>query len=191
VTEPVPYYQGTLRASDPDRNAAVEALANAYADGRLTKAEFDERSDAALQAKLTGDLARLTADLGPGQDLVRPRYAPVVATRPTWLVGIFSGSNRQGDWTVPEAINSVMVFGGFNLDMTRATFADAQVTINLVACFGGMDIVVPPGTTVIDETVSIFGGVTVKDLGRPIVGAPVLRLRGLAVFGGVTVRKDE
>ena len=191
MTEPVPYYQGTLRASDPDRNAAVAVLADAYADGRLTKAEFDERSDAALQAKLTGDLARLTADLGPGTNLVRPRYAGAVALRPMWLVAVFSGSNRQGDWTVPDAINAVTVFGGSTLDMTQATFTDAQVTINLTACFGGADIIVPPGTTVIDETVSIFGGVAVKDLGRPIAGAPVIRLRGISLFGGASVRTNS
>jgi len=188
VTEPVPYYQGTLRASDPDRNATVETLAGAYADGRLTKAEFDERADAALQATLTGDLARLTADLGPGQELVRPRYAPAVATRPRWLVAVFSGSNLQGDWTVPDSIRAVALFGGSKIDMTQATFTSADVTLNLVACFGGVDITVPPGSTVINETLALFGGVHVPDLGRPIAGAPVVRLRGIAAFGGVHVR---
>jgi len=188
VTEPPPRHDGTLRASDPDRSATVEALANAYADGRLTKAEFDERSDAALQAKFTGDLARLTADLGPGQGLVRPRYAPAVATRPRWLVAVFSGSNLRGDWTVPDSIQAVAMFGGSKIDMTQATFTNAEVTLNLVACFGGIDITVPPGSTVINETLALFGGVHVPDLGRPIAGAPLVRLRGIAAFGGVHVR---
>lgn len=41
----------------------MEILQVAAGDGRLTAAELDERLDAALSARTTGDLARLTADL--------------------------------------------------------------------------------------------------------------------------------
>jgi len=53
----------TLRLSDADREAAVERLGEQYAVGRLTKDEFDERSDAVWSARTQGDLAPVFADL--------------------------------------------------------------------------------------------------------------------------------
>ncbi|MBC9225414.1 DUF1707 domain-containing protein [Aeromicrobium sp. 636] len=52
-----------VRASDGDRETAVEALREAYADGRLDRTEFDRRSQAALSATLLGEFAPLLQDL--------------------------------------------------------------------------------------------------------------------------------
>jgi hypothetical protein len=56
---------GALRASDAERGAAVSSLATHFADGRLERAEFDERADAALAARTRDELRALFADL-PG-----------------------------------------------------------------------------------------------------------------------------
>jgi Domain of unknown function (DUF1707) len=51
------------RASDADRDTAVDILCAAAADGRLTMTELDERAGSALTARTRTQLARLTADL--------------------------------------------------------------------------------------------------------------------------------
>ncbi|MET0999684.1 MAG: DUF1707 domain-containing protein [Marmoricola sp.] len=61
----------TLRLSDADREAAVALLGEQYAVGRLTKDEFDERSDAVWSAKTRGDLAPVFVDL-PERAPARP-----------------------------------------------------------------------------------------------------------------------
>jgi Domain of unknown function (DUF1707)/Domain of unknown function (DUF4190) len=68
--------QGYLLASTADREAAVDVLKAGYAEGRLTKDEYDARAGEALAARTLGDLARLTADLPAGHP------AP-----PAWLPG--------------------------------------------------------------------------------------------------------
>jgi hypothetical protein len=55
---------GQLRATDADRDKANEMLQEAYADGRLSWGEFDDRSTALAAAKTHDQLATLTADLG-------------------------------------------------------------------------------------------------------------------------------
>jgi len=55
----------SLRANDTDRHLVTSALADAYADGRLDRAEYDERSDLAVRAKLLGDFLPLLRDLAP------------------------------------------------------------------------------------------------------------------------------
>ena len=52
-----------------------------------------------------------------------------------------------------------------------------------------MDIKVPAGLHVSNEMVSIFGGADLKDVADPIPGAPTLVLKGLTLFGGVSVRE--
>jgi DNA-binding PadR family transcriptional regulator len=52
-----------IRASDADREQAVASLRDHFAEGRLTRAELDERLITALSARTAGDLRRLMADL--------------------------------------------------------------------------------------------------------------------------------
>jgi Domain of unknown function (DUF1707) len=54
-----------FRASDADRERAVELLRGHAAVGRLTVEELDERCAAALEARTFGELDALTADLPP------------------------------------------------------------------------------------------------------------------------------
>ncbi len=58
-----------IRASDQERESVVDVLRDAYADGRLTLDEFEERTSAAYAAKMRADLRELTADL-PAQPLL-------------------------------------------------------------------------------------------------------------------------
>ena len=54
-----------LRASDFDRNVALDALSAAYADGRLDREEYDERAAAVQSTKTLGELLRYLKDLAP------------------------------------------------------------------------------------------------------------------------------
>jgi hypothetical protein len=54
-----------LRAGDRDRDVVLRVLADGYADGRLTKEEYDERADATAASKTLGELPALIADLVP------------------------------------------------------------------------------------------------------------------------------
>ena len=57
-----------LRASDLDRDVALDAVSSAYADGRLDREEYDERSSAVQGAKTLGDLVDQLRDLTPDSD---------------------------------------------------------------------------------------------------------------------------
>ena len=63
---PDPLFQPQQRASDADRDTAVDILCAAVAERRLTLTELDERVGAALSARTICELAALIADLsGP------------------------------------------------------------------------------------------------------------------------------
>ena len=56
-----------LRASDRDRDVALEVLGQAFADGRLDHAEYDARSTEVTTAKVLGELAPHLEDLVPDE----------------------------------------------------------------------------------------------------------------------------
>ena len=58
---------GSLRASDRDRAVIETVLADAFAEGRLTRDEYDERTDAAFSSRTLGDLVPLVQDLPVAQ----------------------------------------------------------------------------------------------------------------------------
>ncbi len=60
---------GALRASDRDRDVVLKVLGEGYADGRLTREEYDERADATTQARTLGELPAIIADLVPQQPI--------------------------------------------------------------------------------------------------------------------------
>ena len=52
-----------LRVSDAERQAVTDRLAEHFADGRLDRAEFDDRVGRAMNAKTRADLSGLFTDL--------------------------------------------------------------------------------------------------------------------------------
>jgi uncharacterized membrane protein len=62
---------GHLRASTADRERAADVLKAGYAEGRLSKAEYDIRTDQVFAARTLAELGTVTADL-PGGHLAAP-----------------------------------------------------------------------------------------------------------------------
>ncbi len=171
-------------------------LSTAYAEGRITRDEHDERLGQVLAARTFDELIPLT------QDLVLPApTAPAPAAASTFtidttspgeasekLVAVFSGVTRKGRWRVRKNTQALALFGGIDLDLREAVFESQVVEIAGLWCFGGLDIVVPAGIEVRDQTIGIFGGTDVSHVGDPLPGAPTLVIKGMALFGGVSVR---
>ncbi|MFN8190628.1 MAG: DUF1707 domain-containing protein [Nocardioidaceae bacterium] len=65
----------SLRASDADREVVHQLLATAYAEGRIDRAELDERTDGVARAKTLGELPGFVSDL------VVTSGAPMLASR--------------------------------------------------------------------------------------------------------------
>ena len=53
----------TMRASDRDRAVIETVLADAFAEGRLTRSEYDDRAEAAMTSRTLGELLPLVDDL--------------------------------------------------------------------------------------------------------------------------------
>jgi hypothetical protein len=88
-----PVRSGPVRIGDAERDEAVSALGDHFVAGRLTREEFDERSDLATRARYDGDLDPLFADLPDPAALARVPRAWSPGFRPgppplAWLVPV-------------------------------------------------------------------------------------------------------
>jgi Domain of unknown function (DUF1707)/Cell wall-active antibiotics response 4TMS YvqF len=183
-----------LRASDADRDRAASVLNEALAEGRLTADEHSERLDSIYAAKTHADLVPLLEDLPVPAASASP--VPVTSGAPerTYhggpIVAIFGGAVRKGRWRVPPSSTVVTVFGGADIDLRDAILPGREVTIRAVSVFGGMSITVPPEMRVVDSGVAIFGGRDVSGETAESEGpdAPLLRIKGACVFGGISIR---
>jgi DUF1707 SHOCT-like domain len=97
---PGPLFHPEQRASDADRDTAVDILCEAVAEGRLTLAELDERAGAALSARTVCELAALIADLsGPRTPVPPSVHVRVSQTAPPgWA------SRAQERWSLLQSL---------------------------------------------------------------------------------------
>ncbi|MFF9351005.1 DUF1707 domain-containing protein [Streptomyces sp. NPDC014734] len=169
-----------LRASDADREAVVEQLREAAAEGRIDLDELDTRLGLALSAKTCAELAPLTEDLIP---------VVVAPGEPLVLKGGMHGASRTGRWKVPPQIRAHAGAGGVRIDFSRAECRLREIELDVYGEMAGVKIVVPQGWTVQADDLSLgLGGFRNRTTDERIPGTPVLRLTGSCGMGGVTVR---
>ena len=82
---------GGIRASDQDRERAAEVLKTGFAEGRLTKDEYDEHLSRIYAARTVGDLATLTSQLPGGGAALLPVPAGPPRTNPMAVASMICG----------------------------------------------------------------------------------------------------
>jgi len=177
-----------VRASDRERDAVVQRIQEAFAEGRLDDTEFDERMRAALTARTHGDLDVLLADLPA--ETAAPGPAPVTTGRGPGRVAIAlkSSVRRGGRWRVPERYTTVVYKGGGWLDLRAAELSGPVTTFLAVAYKSRVTILVPPGVRVEMTGFGVTQGTDEEDPGyRLPTDAPVIHVRGVAYKGTVEI----
>lgn len=189
-----------MRASHADRERVAQILHTALSEGRITVQELEERLDTVYQAKTLAELEPPIADLPKvPMGTLEPATSrePVLDRRiggapgSAASVAVMSGASRKGAWVVPEQHNSFAFWGGIEIDLRDARFAERNSTITAVAIMGAIEIVVPPDVTVEVGGFGFMGAFETEDrenpTGSPPPGAPVVRVNGFAFWGAVTV----
>ncbi|MDV8001626.1 DUF1707 domain-containing protein [Rhodococcus sp. IEGM 1408] len=206
----------SLRASDAEREATARFLQDSYAEGRLTLAEFDERTARVYAARFRSDLAEITRDLPtprrefdalpgaglgahPGIDSPESPLRRITGgSGPATSLAILGGSERKGVWTVPAEHTAFALMGGIQLDLRAAGLQAHETTIRAFAIMGGIEIIVPDDIHLEVEGLGLMGGFgeesgAWKSDPRPVrqapPGAPRVRVTGLALMGGIGVRR--
>ncbi len=197
-----------LRISDADRHRVAEVLRGAAGEGRLDLEELDERLDATFAAKVYADLVPIVADLPEGAGNLpaplRPEASParfrtvtpgtaVPAVTHDSSITVMGGVDRKGVWRIGASHTAFCLMGGVLLDLRQAEFTAPETVIHANAVMGGIDIVVNAGTRVVCEGIGIMGAYeeTNKVLPELDDHSPVVRVKGIALMGAVTILRRE
>lgn len=135
-----------MRASHDDREAVVERLRDAAAEGRIDFDELDSRLELALTAKTHGQLALITADLPMPQSSTGAASASAAENPPPPLVlkgGISGASRGPGRWEVPGRVVAHGGVGGVSLDFTRVESRLTEVVVEAYGETSGVTVVIP------------------------------------------------
>ncbi len=190
---PLEHDPARLRISDADRYHVAEVLRQAAGEGRLELDELDERLEATYAARTYADLVPITHDLPvqrPPQMPAAQRPVTEPAVRYDSSVAVMSGTSRKGIWEVGPTHSVFCVMGGVDIDLREAVFTGREVVITANTLMGGIDVIVNERTKVIVEGMGIMGAFEqARDRVAPRLDAdsPVVRVRGAAVMGAVTV----
>ncbi len=179
----------SIRASDAERDVIVQRLQTAFAEGRLTDQEFDDRMHAALAARTHDELDRLLHDL-PGAAVrpAAPAPVPLSSDGPApgrYAIAYKNSMRHAGHWRVPGTFRAVVYKGSGVIDLRDAELTETVTTIIAIAYKSDVEVIVPPGIRV-----EVSGVGATRDEEYP-GGAPadgrVVHVRALGYKGRVDV----
>ena len=176
-----------IRASDAERDAALERLSAAAGDGRLTLEEFSQRMERATTAKTRAELDGLVADLPTDVGAAGSAVAERGPGRPSWHISPIGGLSVSGPWRMERSVVVVSLIGGADLDLSQAQLAAPEVTLTKVSLLGGVSVGVPPGIRVDASGFSLIGGTSVDAGPEPGPGAPTVHIRAFSLLGGTRI----
>ncbi len=183
-----------------ERDRTIQVLIGHFAEDRLTMEELERRLDAAHRAIQKVELDALTADLPAlSPPIVQETTAPAPAPRPALqraeavrdreVVGaIMGGVERKGDWMPARNTYVFAIMGGVDLDFREAILPPGVSDVHIFTIWGGVEILVRPGTRVESSGIAIMAGFEHVP-GPPVhdPDAPIIRVTGFALWAGVEV----
>lgn len=181
-----------LRASDLDRERAAAVLNRAVADGRLDWTEHGERLAGVYAAKTVAQLDPLLSDLptDPQRGLSRPAFAALQPSSAGPLRVTLSKVRRTAEPNTWQRVRATL--GAAVIDL-RGLSANCTVELRADSLLGKVEVLVPPGTRLVDTGTAWLGKRSTVDRRRgdrheaPRPDAPVVRIGGHSVLGHVRV----
>jgi hypothetical protein len=182
------------RPATAARERVIAWLSDAFANGALEVEEFERRVTVAQRSDSAVEVERLVADLpAPKTTGAAPPTTALVpeaqVRRSSIVFSIMGGTQRSGAWTVPRTLNVITMMGGTQLDLREARLPAGVVEVRILSLMGGVQIIVPPQLAVEANGGAIMGGFAHVERApvSPDPGAPLLRVTGLAMMGGVHI----
>ena len=183
------------------RERAVEVLMEHFSNDVMDLEEFEGLLDAVNGCSTASELRELLRKLPPLESSNPATYMipaqggePVVVDADRvrdhgFLISVLGGTDRAGRWIPARKTFAVGVLGGISLDFREALLGPGMTDLNVLAVLGGVEIIVPPGMDVEVDGMALCSGFedqTDAPLRRD-PDVPTLRVRGLALLGGVGV----
>jgi hypothetical protein len=182
------------------REVTITQLCEHFARDHIEADDLEKLIDRAHAAKSLTELDALLTGL-PSLDepQKRPAEETVALAHPRFtgdhqfVVALMGGAMRKGPWSPARNVYVTTLMGGASLDFREASLDSGVTEVYVLAIMGGVEIIVPPGLQVESNGIGVMGGF---DHGHgatrnPDPNAPILRITGVAIMGGVEIKERE
>jgi len=179
------------------REEVIDKLIMNYSHGLLSYEAFERRLDIAMESQDNKEIFALAEDLDLEVDkgFVNSKrsdffgnYEVGDTEEVDYLINIFSGSSRSGQWQVAKELRVFSVFSGSDIDFTDAKFTHPTVKIKLFSLFSGDDIYIPENVNLVSKAFCIFGAVDNSVPSSQSVNAPTIIVEGISIFSGIDIK---
>jgi hypothetical protein len=177
------------------RDATIATLCEHFALDNIEADQLESLIDQAHLARTADELDALltglpTASQSPTLDVLPAAQVEKEAL----IVAVMGGSERKGAWSVARTNRVIAVMGGAMLDFRSVRLPPGTTEVQILAIMGGVEIIVPPEMRVSSDGIGIMGGF--EHAGDPDpagagANAPLLRVTGLALMGGVEITQRK
>ena len=182
--------------TDAQRDAVTQALSAHFANDRMSIEALDARMAMVYEATSLAELDRALeglevaprAELAPApvgltvsEELVPPRSV---------CMAFMGGFETKGSWVLPRQLWVFTAMGGASIDLREARFGAGVSEIHIGCALGGVELIVPPGVRLEVLGSGILGGFDAgsRDKSTTDPSAPVIRVSGVAILGGVDIQ---
>jgi hypothetical protein len=163
---------------DSERDVALSQVQLAFAEGRISHEDLEQRLDSVLAARTRDEVLQAVEAL--------PAPAP---GRVVSVVAMNGKVRRTGPWHVPRTLRIESENGSVRLDFTRAVFEAPIVDVELQLRFGSARIIVPADAVVdLDGLQSVWKQPRYALPSRPPGTGPRIRVSGSMEYGRLRVR---
>ena len=167
---------------DREREAVVEMLQHAAAEGRLRLEDFSDRVGTVLAADSIEQLEDATAGVDTTPDV---RTAGPVSS----VVALLGDRRQVGRWRLPRSLRAYGLFGDVHLDLRDVVVGDDVVDIHAMTFFGNLCVDVPEGVEVELGGFDVLGDRELRLARVPRrPGTPLIRISAHGIVGDVDVR---
>ena len=104
------------------------------------------------------------------------------------ITAIMGGAVRKGNWEPAERVQVISIMGGVELDFRNAIMLEGVTEVEIHTIMGGVEIIVPDDIDVETEGMGIMGGFEHLGHTSGVRDAPLLRITGFAIMGGVEIK---
>ena len=172
------------------RERVVEALSEHFARDNLSLDDLETRMARVYSARTPAEVDSILDGLpalavGAPVPVQADSYAPVPKLRER-MIAIMSSVMRRGLWKVPRRLRVVSVMGSVQLDLRQAELPPVT-EIRAFILMGELSVRVPPNARLETDGTAIMGAFEdrVHEAGVAGPDAPVVRVTGIAIMGGV------
>ena len=191
---------------EPRKRAAIDRLTVRFSRDEVPMEEYERlvadihRAADGRELAVIEDIVGVGSASGPGFGAAAPDLPGFIpAEQVQTCVAFLSERRFAGSWLNKPVVSAMCCFASQVFDFRHVRLPPGRTTLELMACFGSVEIIVPPSLAVrmevapIAAEASVGRGVAVESSAAGPVGAesadaPLLVVTGNVLFGSVTVQ---